>query len=105
MSVGIQEELATVTAKQQQLIASESAARQQLAVSVEAHEKSSSACSSAEVELHRLSLALGDSEAQLLLAQQKEAQVRSPRIALQSSALCPHMHHVTPPSDLRNKCV
>ena len=90
MSVDVQEELASMTTKEQQLTASESTARQQLAASVEAHEKASSACSSAEAELHRLSLALKDSEAQLLLAQQKEAQVRWPSYPLCPPPLPPH---------------
>lgn len=71
----LQEELAVLTSQQQQLTASESASRQQLAASVQAHEQASAACASAEAELHRLSIALQDSEAQLALAHQNEAQV------------------------------
>lgn len=72
-----QEELAEVTSRQQQLSSSESAARQQLAESMQAYDQASAACSSAEAELHRLSSALQDSETQLVLAQQKEAQVNT----------------------------
>ena len=79
----LQEELAVLTAQQQQLSASESASRQQLAASVQAHEQASAACTSAEAELHRLSMALGDSEAQLVLAHQNEAQVISPYMFLE----------------------
>lgn len=71
----LQGELAALTAQQQQLTASESASRQLLAASVQAHEQATTACTSAEAGLHRLSMALEDSEAQLVLAHQKEAQV------------------------------
>lgn len=71
----LQGELAALTAQQQQLTASESASRQQLAASVQDHEQATAACTSAEAELHRVSAALQDSEAQLVHAHQKEAQV------------------------------
>lgn len=74
----MQEELAAVASQQQQLTASESASRQQLAAAVQAHDQASAACASAQAELHHLSMALQDSEAQLVLAHQKEAQVMSP---------------------------
>ena len=74
--MSLQEELATVTARQHQLTASEDAAQQQLSAALEAYEKASTACASADGEMHRLSAALEDSEAQLQLAQQKEGQVR-----------------------------
>lgn len=74
----LQKELAALRSQHQQLTASESASRQQLAASVQAHDQASAACSSAEAELHRLSTVLEDSEAQLVLAHQKEAQVTSP---------------------------
>ena len=72
----MQEELAKVTSRQQQLSVSESAAQQQVAALAEAYEKASTACAAAEGEERRLGLLLQDSEAQLLQAQQKESQVR-----------------------------
>ena len=71
----MQEELAKVTSRQQQLSVSESAAQQQAAALAEAYEKASTACAAAEGKERRLSLLLQDSEAQLLQAQQKEGQV------------------------------
>ena len=72
----MQEELAKVTSRQQQLSVSESAAQQQAAALAEAYEKASTACAAAEGKERRLSLLLQDSEAQLLQARQKEGQVR-----------------------------
>ncbi len=72
----MQEELAKVTSRQQQLSVSDSAAQQQLAALAEAYEKASTACAAAEGEERRLGLLLQDSEAQVLQAQQKESQVR-----------------------------
>ena len=73
----MQNELAAVSSREQQLTASESAMQQQLTAAVDAYEKVSTACSSAEGEVYRLSSALTDSESQLLVAQQKETQVSS----------------------------
>ncbi len=84
-----QEELASLTSRQQQLTASESAAQQQLAATGEAYEQASAACSAAEGEMHRLSMALEDSEARLLQAQQKEGQVM-PTAAFCCHALYPY---------------
>lgn len=87
----MQEELAKVTSRQQQLSVSESAAKQQVAALAEAYEKASTACAAAEGEERRLGLLLQDSEAQLLQAQQKEGQVQ--HILMQhpsvSSTKCP----------------
>lgn len=84
----LQGEIAALTAQQQQLTASESASRQQLAASVQAHEQATAACASAEAELHRLSAVLEDSDAQLVLAHQKEAQVSMSLHAFMGGSCC-----------------
>ena len=94
----LQEELAELSAQQQQLTASELATRQQLAASEQARKQARAACASADAELHRLSTALQDSQAQLALAHENEAQVipthtpRCPVLRLGSSSCCAHTH-------------
>lgn len=81
-----------VTSQQQQLAASEAASRQQLALCEQAREQARAACASAEAELHCLSTALQDSQAQLALAHQNEAQVipnhHTPTIATSGPSHC-----------------
>lgn len=88
----MQEELTVLTSQQQQLAASEAASRQQLALSEQAREQASAACASAEAELHHLSTVLQDSQAQLALAHQNEAQVisthQTPTIAASGLSHC-----------------
>ena len=73
--MAMQEELAAVSSREQQLAGSEAAAQQQLSAALQAYERASTACCSAEGEMGRLSSALEASESQLVLAQQKETQV------------------------------
>ena len=71
----VQEELASVTAKHEQVAASEAQARQQLAKVSQGYEQAAAAAGDAEEEVQRLSMALQGTEAQLAEALQKESQV------------------------------
>lgn len=71
----LQEELALITRKHEQVSASEAQARQQLGEVSQGYQQAAAAASSAEEEVQRLSMALQCSEAQLAEALQKESQV------------------------------
>lgn len=81
----MQEDLALITTKHEQVSGSEAQARQQLAVATQQCEQATAAAAGAEHEVQRLSMALHGSEAQLAEALQKESQVRPNATSASSS--------------------